>query len=367
MLIYLKKYGGVSFKEQPLNDVDRLVFAQMAYVDFPANARRDVPLSEILGQITFEKKEAAEEVRFWFQSKSDRELCTLAAAAKRYADVRFHGFFRSADAAAPFAALSLLLPDGAQLIAFRGTDNTLKGWKEDFDLAVETEIPTQGTAKKLVEAAAQEERLLELCGHSKGGNLALYAAVFAGAQAQKQLRQAVSFDGPGLSAEVMRSVEYRQVSDRLRLVVPQASLVGLLFHQPENVRIVLSSTYSVLQHYPYTWKTDGMDFAEARKLTAPARLIGDTVCGLIEQMPVDMRARFIDAVYGIVCATGAETLNDIVRGWISNTPRVLKKLAGTDMKTYALIARTVMLFWRSAAEAFGLMLTGNDEASEIQR
>ena len=191
MLKYLKKYGGVSFDEQPLNDVDRLVFAQMAYVDFPTDARRDVPLSEILGRITFEKKEAAAEVRFWFQSKSDRELCALAAAAKRYADVRFHGFFRKTDADAPFAALSLLLPDGAQLIAFRGTDNTLKGWKEDFDLAVETEIPTQGTAKKFVEAAAQEERLLELCGHSKGGNLALYAAVFAGAQAQKQLQQAV--------------------------------------------------------------------------------------------------------------------------------------------------------------------------------
>ena len=220
MLKYLKKYGGVSFDEQPLNDVDRLVFAQMAYVDFPADARRDVPLSEILGRITFEKKEAAAEVRFWFQSKSDRELCALAAAAKRYADVRFHGFFRNTDADAPFAALSLLLPDGAQLIAFRGTDNTLKGWKEDFDLAVETEIPTQGTAKKFVEAAAQEERLLELCGHSKGGNLALYAAVFAGAQAQKQLRQAVSFDGPGLSAEVMRSVEYRHAADKLRLVVP---------------------------------------------------------------------------------------------------------------------------------------------------
>lgn len=197
MLKYLKKYGGVSFDEHPLNDVDRLVFAQMAYVDFPADARRDVPLSEILGQITFEKKEAAAEVRFWFQLKSDRELCALAAAAKRYADVRFHGFFRNTDTDAPFAALSLLLPDGAQLIAFRGTDNTLKGWKEDFDLAVETEIPTQGTAKKFVETAAQEERLLELCGHSKGGNLALYAAVFAGVQAQKQLRQAVSFDGPG--------------------------------------------------------------------------------------------------------------------------------------------------------------------------
>ncbi len=367
MLKYLKRYGGVSFEEQPLNDVDRLIFAQMAYVDFPADAQTDAPLSQILGRVTFERKEAAEEVRFRFQSKSDRELCTLAAAAKRYADVRFHGFFRSADADAPFAALALLLPDGAQLIAFRGTDNTLKGWKEDFDLAVRTEIPTQGTAKKLVEAVAKEELPLELCGHSKGGNLALYAAVFAGAQTQSLLRQAVSFDGPGLSAEVMRSAEYRQASDRLRLVVPQASLVGLLFHQPESVRVVQSSTYSVLQHYPYTWRTDGMDFAEARRLTAPARLIGDTVCGLIEQMPIDMRARFIDAIYEIVCATGAETLNDIVRGWISNTPRVLKKLAVTDAKTYALIARTVLLFWRSAAEAFGLMLTGNDEASEIQR
>lgn len=367
MLKYLKRYGEASFEEHPLNDVDRLVFAQMAYVDFPADAPTDVPLSEILGQITFEKKEAAEEVRFWFQTKSDRELCVRAASAGRYAGIRFRGFSRSTEANTPFAALSLLLPDGAQLIAFRGTDNTLKGWKENFDLAVETEIPTQGMARKLVEAAAREERPLELCGHSKGGNLALYAAVFAGEQAQKHLRQAVSFDGPGLTAEVMHSEEYRRVSDRLRLVVPEASLVGLLFHQPEGVRIVRSSTYSVLQHYPYTWKTDGMDFAEARKLTVPARLIGDAVCGLIEQMPIDMRARFIDAVYGIVCATGAETLNDIVRGWISNTPRVLKKLVGTDAKTYALIARTVMLFWRSAAEAFGLMLTGNDEASEIQR
>lgn len=367
MLKYLKTYGGVSFEEQPLNDVDRLVFAQMAYVDFPVEARADAPLSEILGQISFERKEAVEEVRFRFQSKSDRELCALAATAKRYAGVRFHGFSRHVETGVPFAALSLILPDGAELIAFRGTDNTLKGWKEDFDLVLEAEIPTQGMAKALVEAAAREERPLELCGHSKGGNLALYAAVFAGLQAQKQLRQAVSFDGPGLSTAAMHTVEYRQVSDRLRLVLPQASLVGLLFHPPESVRIVQSSTCSVLQHYPYTWRTDGMDFADARKLTAPARLIGDTVCGLIEQMPIDMRARFIDAVYEIVCSTGAETLNDIVRGWITNTPRVLKKLVGTDAETYALFLRTVVLFWRSAAEAFGLMLTGNDEANEIQR
>lgn len=367
MLKYLKRYGGVSFDEQPLNDVDRLIFAQMAYVDFPVDAPTDVPLSEVLKQISFEKKKAAEEVRFRFQAKSDCELCALAAAAKRYQGVRFHGFFRSTAMDVPLAALSLLLPDGAVLIAFRGTDNTLKGWKEDFDLAVQAEIPTQGMAKRLVEAAAKEERPLELCGHSKGGNLSLYAAVFAGMQEWARLRQAVSFDGPGLSAEVMRSEEYRQVSSRLRLVLPQASLVGLLFHQPKGVRIVQSSTCSVLQHYPYTWKTDGMDFKDARRLTAPARLIGDTVCGLIEKMPIDMRAQFIDAVYEIVCSTGAETLNDIVRGWISNTPRVLKKLVKTDAKTYALLARTVMLFWHSAAEAFGLMMTGNDEASEIQR
>ena len=358
MLSYLRDYGAIRFSDRALNDVDRLVFAQLVYLNFDAGLQ-DVPLAEALAAVDFEGGEPSE-VRFPFQHRDDRELCRLAACP-RYADVRLTGSMRAYDPVREkqFAAMTLRLPDGAVMIVFRGTDNTLAGWKEDFNLAFLDEIPSQAMACAYADEAARNSPAVELCGHSKGGNLALYAAVHCDAQIQSRIRDAVSFDGPGLSRRVIESEGFARVKDRLRLRIPQASLVGLLFHQPEDVRPVECRGLSLLQHYPYFWKVEGMDFKYARQLSPAGRKLGQSVCGAIEKLPEDMREHLVETLYEIVSTTGAETLNELVHVWISSTPAVAKQLLSMDRKFYRTLLKILATFWISVAESFGVVLKTN--------
>lgn len=355
MLDYLRGFGSVSLSDRGLNDADRLVFAQLAYLAFDPGLR-DAPLSEALARVDFDGARPSQ-VRFGFQHRDDRELCRLSDCP-RYAPLRLLDFTCAYDPERErqFAALALELPDGGALISYRGTDNTLAGWKEDFNLAFMDEIPSQGMAVAYLDELARGAEYVELCGHSKGGNLALYAAVFCEPEIQARIRGAVSFDGPGLSRSVIESEAFRRVESRLRLRIPRASLVGLLFHQPEDVRPVDCRALSLLQHYPYFWRTEGMDLKYARQLSPAGRKLGQSVCGAIEKLPHRVRERLVEAIYEIVSETGAETLNDLVNGWAGGTLAVARRLAKADREDYALLIRILAAFWLSVAEAFGVTL-----------
>jgi len=358
MLNYLRDYGAISFADRALNDVDRLVFAQLVYLNFDTSVQ-DVPLSDALARVDFGGGELSE-VRFGFQHRDDRRLCELAACP-RYGGIRLMNAVRSFNPVRErqFAAMALRLPDGAVMIVFRGTDNTLAGWKEDFNLAFVDEIESQSMACAYADEAAREAAAVELCGHSKGGNLALYAAVNCDERIQARIRDAVSFDGPGLSRRVIESEAFRRVEGRLRLRIPQDSLVGLLFHQPEDVRPVECRGLSLLQHYPYFWKCEGMDLKYARQLSPVGRKLAQSVCGTIEKLPDEQREELVEAIYDIVSTTGAETLNDLVNVWVSSTPAVLKRLRRMDRGFYRTLLKTLAAFWVSVAESFGVVLKVN--------
>ncbi len=353
MLDYLKKCGCVPLSDAPFNDADRLVLAQAAYLNFPGGLPSGTPLKEALTGVSFLPDEPSE-TRFGFQHKDDIALRDLMIASIRYREMRFAGANRCLTPEGQFAVFSILLPDDTLVVSFRGTDNTLAGWKEDCDLSYKEEIPAQRMAREYVEEMAASAPRIELLGHSKGGNLALYAAATGGDFVQNRLVRATSFDGPGLSYKMTQSEGYRRVQDRLYLCIPRASLVGLLFHQPANVRTVESRTFSILQHYPYTWRTKGMDLVNAERLSIPGRKLGQTVRGMLERLAPETRRQFVEAVYGIIAASGAETLNDLVRGWIANTPAITRKLLETDRDTYRLLLKILIAFWASAAEALGV-------------
>lgn len=361
MLAYLKEYGHVSLETSPLNDVDRLIFAQMAYLNF-VRPPQGAPMGELAQFVSFDTDVPVSEARFDFQHKDDKALCALLQKCARFQEVRLLDFVRSTDLEmqGQFAALSLILPDGALLIAFRGTDNTIAGWKEDFDLAFKDEMPAQRTACGYVKHLAMDYDAFELCGHSKGGNLALYSAVMCGEALQKKLRGALSFDGPGLTRSLVESPAFALVHARLRLLIPRASLVGMLFYQPENVRMVHCSVLSLLQHYPYTWKTKDMDFSYAADQTLPSQLLGQSICGMLDKLTPETRRRFVEAVYEVFTATGAQTLNALAGALLKNAPAVIRQLRSTDPETFRLLRPIIIAFWQSVAQSLRTLLL--DEA-----
>lgn len=354
MLNYLCSFGHVSLAEAPLNDVDRLIFAQLAYVDWQ-DARPGMSLAQALACVRFDREDHAPAVRFAFQHKDDRALCALAAEARRYSSVTLVDYtcIWAPEVEAQFAAASFRLPDGALLVAFRGTDNTLAGWKEDFNMAFMEAMPSQLMARDYLIRWAAGEKYVALCGHSKGGNLALYAAAACEENVQQKICCAVSFDGPGLQEAVLRSPGFARVEDRLRVVMPRASLVGRLFAQPRHVRLVECRMLGIMQHYPYFWKVEGMDFQTAESATLGGTILSGSVMGLMTRVAPETRERFVEAVYDIIASTQADTVNELLRNWGRSALAVARKLRQTDRATYRLFLEVGVAFWRAALAALG--------------
>ena len=371
MIKYLTEYGALSFEEAPLNDVDRLIFSQLAYMDFeeialleeerernPQSLPDQCSLSYALAHAVRADSDDPSEDRFSFQKKDDQQLASLAASCPRYSSVRFADFYRQYDALTQtqFAALALRLSSTHLLIAFRGTDNTLAGWKEDFNMAFMNEIPAQRMARLYMEEHTENAEIISVCGHSKGGNLALYAAAACPERIQKRIESAVSFDGPGFNEHVIESDGFRRMESRMRVIMPGSSIVSLLFDQPSDTRLIESRMFSTLQHYPYFWNTDGMDFVYTTRRSKSSALLGKTLCGLMERLDMDTREQLIEEVYDLIAATEADTINDLAAGWLKSGRTIVSKLFKTDSQTRALFQQTLTAFLSAAAEAVGEML-----------
>lgn len=362
MIEYLKTYGGTSLTDEPINDVDYLVFAQMAYLDFEMELTEGTPLTEALYHAAWAESDDPSEERFAFQKKDDQNLILLAASAPRYRGIRFLDFVRQMDEQreTSFAALSLLMEDNSLIIAFRGTDNTLAGWKEDFNMAFMPVIPSQQLALEYLQAHAQPYPSISVIGHSKGGNLALYAVASCTQEIQDKIRCAVSFDGPGLGDHIIASPGFERMQDRMRVILPRESLVGLLFRQPENVRVVESRVFSLLQHYPYFWKTDGMDFLYAKELNRTSVLLGESIRGLLMRLTPAEREQFVEAVYSIIRNTEACTLNEMASRAAKSAFSMLAALRDSSPETRRVLIRTLTVFLRAAASALGIPLPQED-------
>lgn len=254
---------------------------------------------------------------------AELELARVMAASPRYGGLKLYGFER-ADMAQPalqFAALTLWDGHDAYL-AFRGTDSSLAGWFEDIQLAYSEATPSQLHAQAYLERAARRfGGGLYLGGHSKGGALALYAAVNAGA-VQPRIRRVYSFDGPGLSRTAYQSASYAQLRARLLAIVPPESVVGMLLWQDGELRVVRSDARGVRQHDPMSWLTDARGLVYAAELSPESLRLRDVARALLSALPPQGIEQLANSLYALVLSTGARTLGELSQYFASH-PDVL--------------------------------------------
>jgi len=365
MLTYLKTHGGCDFAALPMNDVDLLVFAQLSYCDFlpvPAGSTLCAAAQVILHA---PRSKDDTEQRFGFQREDDENLLLWVAAAPRYRSVTVRAFERKYDEEnLQFAALCLRAA-GRDIVVYRGTDNTLAGWKEDLDLCFRLPVAAQSCALDFFSRmAAESEAPFILCGHSKGGGLSLYAALFADESLRGRIADMVSFDGVGLPEKVLSRFEgddaYRPLLSRMRVVLPAASIVGVIFPQPGAVRTVNSRFVSVMQHYPYNWLVEGTDFVDSPR-TLMSRAAAIAIDEFLDQLSLQEREKVITLLYEIISATNAHTLEDILRGWVRNTVPVAKAvLEKLDTENAKLYLKVVASFYRALARTAGVLISGEE-------
>ena len=239
ILDYIAWRGDLSLKAAPFNEIDALIFCEFAYLKLkgivPEEVSREGITLETAATLFFESSdvEARSDMGILFGNEVVN-LFQLMAASVRYKNLRLCGFVEHWDEfhEKQFAALTVLLEDNTAFVVFRGTDDTLVGWKEDFNMCFMTPVPSQQDALDyLVKVAARLPDIIRVGGHSKGGNLAVYSATFCGEKIQKRICSVYNFDGPGFELNINTAPEFQGISHCVQRFVPDQSIVGLLLEQ----------------------------------------------------------------------------------------------------------------------------------------
>jgi hypothetical protein len=284
-------------------------------------------------------------------------MVRLMMDSPRFSSMRLIGYVNKLELEreVQFAAVALLIGDGTVLIAYRGTDDSLIGFKEDCNMAFVAPVPSQTEALSfLSHVAAQTPLPIRLYGHSKGGNLSVYAAAFCDDTVRARIREVVSFDGPGLSEADADTEGYGRIHDRVRVLMPRGSIVGLLFSQRVPLTYILSKKQGILQHYAYNWQVGGTAFAPADNPTASGAYSSETARRFIGGLTMSERELFVEAVYTIAQATEAATWTELLKDWRHSAAQVVKALHELDPKTAKLFARVLGVFLRAAVDAVGM-------------
>lgn len=345
---YLKWRKDLQFTQDAFRTLDALAFSCLSYVRF------DALLQENSEPITLQDLAKAYQNLPLKQQTSrveeDKQILYEMAESRRYGDaliIRYVSHFDEQQQK-QFCAMSFLLHNGDILIAFRGTDSTLVGWKEDFNMSFLPVIPSQQEAALYVEeTAAQYEGKLIICGHSKGGNLAVYASAFVKKEIQDRISAVYNMDGPGFDEKVLTKTSFANILPRIHTFVPQSSVVGMLLQHEEAYHVIQSNQVSLWQHDPYSWLVDGADFIYLQSINASSEFFDHTLKTWLSQMEEEQRAMAVDAIYDILSRTNANTLKDLSPTNVKNLMVILKGLSELDEATRKVLQEMMISFFAS--------------------
>ena len=346
---YLLWRGDLSMAAVPPNPVDTLIMSELSYIDFaglvPGDFLHPVPL-----KVAAEAFLALPDREDRDRVKRDADLLAEAARTERFGNLRL-AFYRSEllpELQSQFAAISWLLPDGGAVITYRGTDLTITGWKEDFNMSFQPQVPAQEKALWYLEAFARVHTgPIRLAGHSKGGNLAVYAAAKTIPENQDRIQSVHNHDGPGFHSAMLSDPGYRAMLPRVRTFIPQSSVVGMLLEHEEPYTVIKSRQLSLLQHEPYSWEVLGGDFVRMEEIDENSRFLDQTIKQWLAGTSPQERSAFVDALYELLTLGQIDDLREIILP--KNVLRYLRTLR-TDEHIRSVIAREFADLFRTAVE-----------------
>lgn len=357
---YIFWRGDLPFALSPFNDVDNLILAELSYINFEQEVPPDFQTSVTL-------KEAAD--AFFARHRGESlslglivpdeilTLCKAAAQSTRFSTVRLQGFVNHLDLEMQeqFSAVTFLLDDDSAYIAFRGTDDSIVGWREDFNMALPGPIPAQiHAAEYLTVAGRAIHTRSSICtgGHSKGGNLAIYASACCEQDVRVRLKTIYCNDGPGFSPAFLQSEGYRAIRSNIRDIVPQNAVIGLLLEHDAPRIVVKSIQNGIYQHDALSWQVLGPAFEDGGTLGAQSLLIDKTLKAWLASMSQKERQDFVDALFGVLAQTEAQTLTELS----DNKPALLHAMRSIDRDSRDKLIKTLKLLFGESARTFSALL-----------
>ncbi len=341
----LKEYGDVPFRDVPMNEVDSLALCQFSYLKFDGmvpGVEENLPsvkLKDLETHPDYEKLFADERYE-----KVNRKLITAMLAGKRYRNMKMNCYVNIIEKEweTQFSAITFLLEDGTLYVAFRGTDETIVGWKEDFNMAFLSPVPGQAYSVKYLNAVgARLHRPFYVGGHSKGGNLAVYSAMNCKPEIQDRIIKIYSMDGPGFRPEVLKEGNYSMIARRVEKILPHSSLVGMLFESDMHFKVVESKTFGLLQHNPYTWLVKDGRLVEVKDIYESRRKMDNTLNEWILSLDETQLQVFVDTLFQVINASQAEDLIQFTAEWKKSMNGIVAALKEVDDQTAGILKEVI--------------------------
>ena len=317
---YVAWRGDLTFSQAPFNEVDSLIFALLSYVEYKgvvseAHDGETISLQAAANNFFARNPDPKKVSIGLIVPREIVQLLRVAKGSKRFRRVGMTGYVNQIDldAQMQFSAVTFCLETGERVVAFRGTDDTIIGWKEDFNMSFMDVVPAQRRALEyLNEAAKVSDGNLYMTGHSKGGNLSVYAAMHADAAIKKRLVGVWNHDGPGFRDSVLNDPKYLEIKPQIKTLLPQSSLVGILLEHEEDYTVVKSRQVGFLQHNGLSWDVLGSSFVRVKDISAESKRADKTLKKWIESMTLEQREQLGEALYRILSSDNALTLTDLV-------------------------------------------------------
>jgi len=359
MFDYIKWRGDVDFNTLPFNPVDNIIFSQLSYLTLdgivPGPDEKDGISIDLAVRIFDEKIKSPQGIKLTSFFKEDPDLIRALANSKRFGNCHLFGYVNKfdEDRELQFSAICIFTSDRHCFVAFRGTDVSLIGWKEDFNMCFKKEIPSQAEAVKYLEKMSPLIKLpLRIGGHSKGGNLAIYAASNCNKNIRNNITDIYSNDSPGFHEYVIKSPGFEAVKDKIHSFVPQSSIIGMFLEHGCDYSVIKSNEAGLMQHSLYSWEVTHNDLVRAEKSTLSSQYINKTLREWINSLDNERREQFIEALYEIISAAEVKSITDLEKSWFTSVGKVLKSLRAADESKRKLIRQTLKELFQAAGKNF---------------
>ena len=338
---YLVWRGDITFDEVSLNMVDALLLSQLSYLNLQgiigkAERKKECTLAQAAKRFWQLHTEEEFEDCLSFAVRSAGVLLREMAKTNRFRDLILRNYVNRNDLTMEeqFTALEIVLGKRESFISFGGTDDTLIGWKEDFNMCFLSPIPAQLDAKSYLESVLLSGgRKVYIGGHSKGGNLAVYSAVKCKKLFRRNILQVYNFDGPGFNKEFIESERYREMRERIETWVPESSVVGMLLEHEEDYRVVKSSQNGFMQHDATSWEVLGAEFIKLPAVKESSRRLAAGVKEWMSGLSPEELEQFGERIYEVLTVTEAKTLADLNKDRWKSITAIIQSFSAVDKKT----------------------------------
>lgn len=332
---YLQWRGDITFDKDPFNEVDSAILCELAYVDFGdivkgCSLKKSVKINTIYKKY-FTKHTVKEILSRENFVKMAPLIMEKIVKAKRFENLKVVGYREIVDEKKQCQFVSVIyeVGDGTYYFAFGGTDTSIVGWKEDFNLSWSAATGGQKEAVKYINQIFENRKCkIRVGGHSKGGNFAIYASAFSGIKVKKQIIEIYTYDSPGFIKEIIDCKQYKNIVSKVNSIIPECSMIGMMFENTFKSKIIKSSNEGLMQHDLLSWQVMGNGFVEADGLTKLAKFINNTIKKWIVNLDNDTRKTFTDTLFSLFEATGSKNFEDICKKKFNTVTKIVEATGG---------------------------------------